>query len=226
MAASMPRPSRSSLISLIVSTSRLSYWTTTRSGIVARSSGAMSMSGAAVTSMPPEWMERWRGKPSMRAQNSSQRSQSERPPVRPCAPARAGGSGSTRATPHDRVRCGPAALATCPAASSARPRSLRPGRRRAELDRRRAASIGRSSAQDCRSPGRSAARRSSAGGSDAGRRTLRDRGTSRATARSSSRRRSARARLGAALPRPARSQRTLTGESPGPPLSRPAAAGA
>ena len=32
MAASMPRPSRSSLISLIVSTSRLSYWTTTRSG--------------------------------------------------------------------------------------------------------------------------------------------------------------------------------------------------
>ena len=76
MAASIPRPSRSSLISFIVSTSRLSYWTTTRSFIVARSTGAMSMSGAAVTSMPPEWMERWRGKPSMRAHSSSQRSQS------------------------------------------------------------------------------------------------------------------------------------------------------
>ncbi len=62
-------------MSLSVSTSRLSNWTTTRSGIVARSIGAMSMSGAAVTSMPPLWIERWRGKPSMRAQNSSQRSQ-------------------------------------------------------------------------------------------------------------------------------------------------------
>ena len=63
-------------MSLSVSTSRLSNWTTTRSTIVARSIGAMSMSGAAVTSMPPEWIDRWRGKPSIRAQNSSQRSQS------------------------------------------------------------------------------------------------------------------------------------------------------
>ena len=44
-------------MSLSVSTSRLSNWTTTRSIIVARSSGAMSMSGAAVTSIPPEWIE-------------------------------------------------------------------------------------------------------------------------------------------------------------------------
>jgi len=71
------------LISLIVSTSRLSNWTTTRPGIVARSSGAMSISGAAVTSMPPVWIERWRGKPSMRAQNASQRSQSGMPIVEP-----------------------------------------------------------------------------------------------------------------------------------------------
>ena len=53
IAASIPSPSRSSLMSLSVSTSRLSNWTTTRSGIVARSIGAMSMSGAAVTSIPP-----------------------------------------------------------------------------------------------------------------------------------------------------------------------------
>ncbi len=78
MAASIPRPSRSSLISFIASTSRLSYWTTTRPGIVARSTGAMSMSGEAVISIPPLWIERWRGKPSMRAHSSSQRSQSER----------------------------------------------------------------------------------------------------------------------------------------------------
>ena len=83
IAASIPSPSRSSLISLSVSTSRLSNWTTTRSVIVARSSGAMSMSGAAVTSIPPLWIERWRGKPSIRAQNSSQRSQSERSLVDP-----------------------------------------------------------------------------------------------------------------------------------------------
>ena len=35
----------------------------------------MSISGAAVISIPPLWMLRWRGKPSIRAQNSSQRSQ-------------------------------------------------------------------------------------------------------------------------------------------------------
>ena len=58
IAASIPSPSRSSLISLRASTSRLSNWTTTRSGIVARSSGAMSISGAAVTSIPPLWMLR------------------------------------------------------------------------------------------------------------------------------------------------------------------------
>ena len=56
IAASIPSPSRSSLISFSSSTSRLSNWTTTRSCIVARSIGAMSMSGAAVTSIPPEWM--------------------------------------------------------------------------------------------------------------------------------------------------------------------------
>ena len=84
-------------MSLSVSTSRLSNWTTTRSTIVARSSGAISMSGAAVTSIPPEWIERWRGKPSMRAQNSSQRSQSLIPTVLPPR-GWGGGSGSIRAT--------------------------------------------------------------------------------------------------------------------------------
>jgi hypothetical protein len=58
IAASIPSPSRSSLISFSVSTSRLSYCATTRFGIVARSSGAMSMSGAPVISIPPEWIDR------------------------------------------------------------------------------------------------------------------------------------------------------------------------
>ena len=48
-------------------------------------------------SMPPEWIDRWRGKPSMRAQNSSQRSQSLRSFVDPPS-AWGGGSGSMRAT--------------------------------------------------------------------------------------------------------------------------------
>ena len=94
------------MISLSVSTSRLSNWTTTRSGIVARSSGAMSMSGAAVTSIPPEWIDRWRGKPSIRAQNSSQRSQSLIPTVLPprgCG----GGSGSISPPSWPPRRLGP-----------------------------------------------------------------------------------------------------------------------
>ena len=57
----------------------------------------MSISGAAVTSIPPEWIDRWRGKPSMRAQNSSQRSQWDSPTVEPPR-AWGGGSTSTRAT--------------------------------------------------------------------------------------------------------------------------------
>ncbi len=84
-------------MSLIVSTSRLSYWTTTRSFIVARSSGAMSMSGAAVMSIPPLWMLRWRGKPSIRAHTSSQRSQSDSP-IRLPPRGWGWGNGSTRAT--------------------------------------------------------------------------------------------------------------------------------
>ena len=97
IAASIPSPSRSSLMSLSSSTSRLSNWTTTRSFIVARSIGAMSMRGAAVTSIPPEWIDRCRGKRSIRAQNSSQRSQSDMPtvlPPRACGPC----SGSILAT--------------------------------------------------------------------------------------------------------------------------------
>ncbi|KRT62510.1 MAG: hypothetical protein XU10_C0026G0023 [Chloroflexi bacterium CSP1-4] len=80
-------------MSFIDSMSRLSYWTTTRPGIEARSSGAMSTSGARVTSMPPTWMPRWRGKPSMRAHSSSQRSQGERPTVLP--PRGCGGDGGS-----------------------------------------------------------------------------------------------------------------------------------
>src|ERR1700704_4137517 len=44
------------------STSSLSNWTTTRPGMVAGSTGTMSISGSPVTSIPPTWMEGWRGK--------------------------------------------------------------------------------------------------------------------------------------------------------------------
>ena len=126
MAASIPSPSRSSLISFIVSTSRLSYWTTTRSFIVARSIGAMSMSGAAVTSIPPEWIERWRGKPSMRAHSSSQRSQSER--SRDGARVRDGRSGPARGA--RRCCAAPGGPRPARGPSAWPPRSRRRGRRR------------------------------------------------------------------------------------------------
>ena len=154
IAASIPSPSRSSLISFSSSTSRLSNWTTTRSCIVARSIGAMSMSGAAVTSIPPEWIERWRGKPSIRAQNSSQRSQSDMPTVEPPR-ACGGGSGSTRATDEwsavrRPIACGPGGAGRIPVVRPAEPVG-------------RPASAGRGG-RACRSPGSIApARRSSAG---------------------------------------------------------------
>ena len=123
-------------MSLIVSTSRLSYWTTTRSFIVARSSGAMSMSGAAVMSIPPLWMLRWRGKPSIRAHSSSQRSQSDSPTMLPPR-GWGGGSGSTRAT----LECGLAV----------------PCRRRVSLRRRAAPPSGRAAVPcELRGPGRGA----------------------------------------------------------------------
>ncbi len=83
-------------MSFRVSTSRLSYWVTTRPGIVARSRGAMSMRGAAVTSIPPVWIDRWRGKPSIRAHISSQRSHGLIPTVEPPR-GRARGSSGTAA---------------------------------------------------------------------------------------------------------------------------------
>ena len=111
IAASIPSPSRSSLMSLSVSTSRLSNWTTTRSSIVARSSGAMSMSGAAVTSIPPEWIESGAG-----SRRSGRRTRASAP-SRSCRPS---------------SRRGPAAAAP---ARRGRPRS---GRRAAPWSARRA----------------------------------------------------------------------------------------
>ena len=66
---SVRRLSRSIFTRPSCSTSSLSYWVTTRSGMVARSIGTRSMSGVRVTSMPPTWMPRWRGKPSISAQS-------------------------------------------------------------------------------------------------------------------------------------------------------------
>ena len=57
--------SRSILISPASSTLSLSHWQTKRPGMVAGSSGTISASGAPVISMPPLWMERWRGQPSI-----------------------------------------------------------------------------------------------------------------------------------------------------------------
>src|SRR5207237_689446 len=54
---SVRRPRRSIFTRPRSSTSRLSSWTTLRSGIVARSIGTVSTSGSAVMSMPPLWID-------------------------------------------------------------------------------------------------------------------------------------------------------------------------
>ena len=131
MAASMPSPSRSSLISFMVSTSRLSNWTTTRFSIVARSMGAMSMRGAAVTSMPPEWID-----------EVAREAVDAGAQLEPALPVgQAGDAAGSRALagrtqdlrrgqPHDRVAAVLAASPPARAPSAGRPRSRRPGRRR------------------------------------------------------------------------------------------------
>ena len=57
----MPSPSRSNLTSPIVSQPSLSHCRTVRPGIRARSIGQTSPIGRSVSTMPPEWMPRWRG---------------------------------------------------------------------------------------------------------------------------------------------------------------------
>ena len=92
-------------MSLSVSTSRLSNWTTTRSGIVARSSGAMSMSGAAVTSMPPQWMR----EVAREAVDPGAELQPALPVARGRAWCRRGAGAAARARPGRRELCrGPA----------------------------------------------------------------------------------------------------------------------
>ena len=160
-------------MSFIVSMSRLSNWTTTRPGMVACSSGAMSTSGARVTSMPPTWIERCRGRPSMRAHSSSQRSQGERPSVEP---RRRGGSGSSSMAPTlvgmmRRSGSAPASTPSAPCPSEARARrrsdswrrkcslagvspgppssSVGPGRRSAVRADRRSSPMSSSSCRTC-----------------------------------------------------------------------------
>ncbi len=67
---SIPRPSRSILISPSSWRSSLSHWMTVRSRIVAHSTGATRTSGSRVITMPPEWMPICRGKPAIRRQNA------------------------------------------------------------------------------------------------------------------------------------------------------------
>ena len=60
-AASMPSPSRSNFTSPIHAASSLSHWMTVRFSMRACSIGTTSPTGRSVSTMPPEWMPRWRG---------------------------------------------------------------------------------------------------------------------------------------------------------------------
>ena len=65
-------PSMSILMRPRSSTSSLLNWTTRLPSIAAGSTGAMSTSGSPVTSIPPLWIERWRGK-SITSRHSSRK---------------------------------------------------------------------------------------------------------------------------------------------------------
>ena len=60
--AIIPRPSRSTLTSPMSAQSSLSHWTTTRSGMLAFSSGTTSSRRPWQITMPPECWPRWRGR--------------------------------------------------------------------------------------------------------------------------------------------------------------------
>ena len=58
----MPRPSRSNFTSPTAAQSSLSHCSTVRFGMRPHSTGHTSMTGRSHSTMPPEWMPRWRGK--------------------------------------------------------------------------------------------------------------------------------------------------------------------
>ena len=64
--AIIPRPSRSTLTSPMSAQSSLSHWMTTRSGMLAFSSGTTSSRRPWQMTMPPECWPRWRGRSWMR----------------------------------------------------------------------------------------------------------------------------------------------------------------
>ena len=59
----MPSPSRSNFTSPIDSQASLSHCSTVRLSIRPRSIGQTSPMGRSVSTIPPEWMPRWRGAP-------------------------------------------------------------------------------------------------------------------------------------------------------------------
>ena len=62
-ALSIPSPSRSNFTSPMNSQASLSHCSTVRFSIRARSIGTTSPIGRSVSTIPPEWMPRWRGAP-------------------------------------------------------------------------------------------------------------------------------------------------------------------
>ena len=70
-ASSMPRPSRSNFTSPMAAQSSLSHCSTLRPGMRPHSTGHTSTTGRSHSTMPAEWMPRWRGRFSTSAASSA-----------------------------------------------------------------------------------------------------------------------------------------------------------
>ena len=70
-ASSMPRPSRSNFTSPMAAQSSLSHCSTLRPGMRPHSTGHTSTTGRSHSTMPAEWMPRWRGRSSTSAASSA-----------------------------------------------------------------------------------------------------------------------------------------------------------
>ncbi len=85
-ASSMPSPSRSNFTSPMAAQSSLSHCSTLRPGMRPHSTGQTSITGRSHSTMPAEWMPRWRGRSSTSAASSATSGGIPSPPPSTAAP--------------------------------------------------------------------------------------------------------------------------------------------
>ena len=133
-ASSMPRPSRSNFTSPMAAQSSLSHCSTLRPGMRPHSTGHTSTTGRSHSTMPAEWMPRWRGRSSTSAASSA--TSGGTPPPPPPSPPGTSATASCTAAAEDAPRPCPASMPAAQAStcSGVKPNAL-PTSRTAERGR-------------------------------------------------------------------------------------------